>query len=68
MKERICSACGQPIPQPEGRLVCSQCGVPILRGQRWTHGGDGRPRHRDCGAARPAISQTMKLLEVNHGA
>ncbi len=59
----ICPTCGQAIPQPEGRLICSQCGVPITKGQRWTHGGDGRPRHRDCSGA-VKVPETMELLEA----
>ncbi len=45
---KICDKCGQEIPQAEGRLICSACSLPITRGQRWTHGGDGRPKHKDC--------------------
>lgn len=66
MKEKVCERCGQTIPQPEGRLICSSCGLAIKRGQGgWLHGGDGRPKHRDCKAA-GAVSQlnelTMELL------
>lgn len=63
MKEKVCSSCGQVIPQPEGRLICYQCGKAIKRGQGgWTHGGDGRPRHKDCNAAQPQPNSTMELL------
>lgn len=67
---KVCKECGQVIPQPEGRLICSQCGLPIVRGSGgWTHGGDGRPRHKDCnltGCVKP-VSQTLDLLGVSDG-
>lgn len=63
MKPKVCTACGQPIPQPEGRLVCSSCGLPIRRGQGgWIHGGDGRPRHKNCDMAAAKPPETMELL------
>lgn len=63
MKEKVCSHCGQQIPQPEGRLICSSCMLPIKRGQGgWTHGGDGRPKHRDCNAAQAEEPRSERLL------
>ena len=62
---KICTLCGQDIPQPVGRLICSQCNRPILRKSGgWTHGPDGRPRHNDCNfACVPAETETtMDLL------
>lgn len=62
MKEKVCAHCGQQIPHPEGRLICSSCSLPIKRGQGWTHGGDGRPKHKDCNAAQAEPNSTMRLL------
>ncbi len=64
MKPKTCPTCGQVIPQPEGKLICSACGLPILKGQRWHHGGDGRPKHKDCNAPAgiPVARGTMELL------
>lgn len=61
---KICSACGQEIPQPLGRLICSQCQLPIKRGQGgWIHGSDGRPKHKDCSGAAPKQEHTASLLD-----
>lgn len=62
---KICTLCGQEIPQPVGRLICSQCNKPIVRGSGgWKHGADGRPRHNNCDSAclPPARQETMELL------
>ena len=57
----VCTQCGQVIPQPVGRLICSQCHLPILRKSGgWTHGPDGRPKHKNC--ERPAEKQDGPAL------
>lgn len=66
MNAKICPSCLRPLPLPQGRLICSACELPIKRRQGWTHGGDGRPRHKDCAAAKATAelnALTMELLE-----
>lgn len=63
-RPEVCSACGQPIPLPVGKLICSACALPIRRGHGgWTHGADGRPRHKDCsGAQATSLPEIMQLV------
>lgn len=61
---KTCPACGQTLPLPQGRLICSACSLPIRRGQGgWTHGSDGRPKHRDCAGV--SNEPQMQLLETS---
>jgi len=58
---KVCTACGQTIPQAERRRICSQCNGPIKKRHRWRFGTDGRPRHNECEHPEGMPSETAVL-------
>ncbi|HEX5426605.1 MAG TPA: hypothetical protein VFW94_23860 [Candidatus Acidoferrales bacterium] len=52
MSTPICPVCRRPLwgsySQPAGKRICSLCGKRMRKHDKYSHGADGRPRHRDC--------------------
>jgi hypothetical protein len=60
---KICPLGRQTVPDTGApKLICSLCNNPIRRGQKFTHGPDHRPQHRNCENAEMAKAEPKQTL------